>query len=267
MSTLVCSLQGRFGNQCMQWLFAYAFAQKNGMVFLCDEWIGERVFALPEYKRPWAGAATQRVNEKEIYRALLDFNHPDYKCVMAKNPKPDLEFRGYAQHQDCMIYTKREAMSWLRFRPEIEGACRPMLAAHMPIVAHYRKGDYIGYGYPVMSSFAYINACLDYGLDPNRLWILSEEFFATDKASWPESMPTDLWFVVDFYRMVNARTLLRANSSFSWLAGLLSNGIVLSPRIDGLAGGIEHTAVKFEVGNHCKLSDHDFCTDLHVAAT
>jgi hypothetical protein len=246
MSTLVCTLQGRTGNQAMQWLFTYAYAKKHGMTFECDEWIGERIWNLPQYGRP-SKRPLLRVNELSIWPT-------------------ECEFRGYAQHQKCMIYTKREAQGWLKFRPEIEAACQPMLAHHMRIVAHHRRGDYIGYGYPVVSAISHINACLDHGLDANRMWMLSEEFFATDRASWPESLPPDLWFVVDFYRMAKARTLLRANSTFSWLAGLLSDGIVLSPRIDGLAGGIEHNDVKFEVGNHCKLSDHDFCTDLHVAA-
>ena len=80
-----------------------------------------------------------------------------------------------------------------------------------------------------------------------------------------DGIPEDLSFLPDFYRLVNASVLLRANSTFSFLAGLLNTGIVLSPRIDGLVGGKEHDDVNFEVGNHCRLADLSFCSDLFVA--
>lgn len=242
MSTLVCTLQGRTGNQAMQWLFAYAYAKKHGMTFECEEWIGERIWDLPPYGRP-STRCFPRVNELTI-------------------TPTDCEYRGYAQMQSCMIYTKREAQSWLHFNRGIEKLCIEADYPHRPprIVCHFRRGDYFGYGYPVVAKEGYLAALDKFGFEFGDTAFLSDDFPSRHGA-----LPDDLSFVADFHRMVKAPTLLRANSSFSWLAGLLSNGIVLSPRIDGLAGGIEHS-VKFEVGNHCKLSDHDFCTDLHVAA-
>ncbi len=258
MSVLVASLQGRTGNQIMQWLFAYAFAQKYGMTFQCDEWIGERIFELPKYERPDGSRQLPRMNEIRIFEQCLDLSRPRYD---------DREFRGYAQSQRCMIYSKRDAQSWLRFRPEIETGCRLAVLndCTVPdaIVYHRRSGDYIGYGYPVVSPASYDQACREFGLNEKHpgLTILSEE----DPTPHAPFIPDDISFVVDFFRMVKAPTLLRANSSFSWCAALLGNGLVLSPVVDGLVGGKQHDC-KFVAGNWPKFAPHlDFVTDLHVA--
>lgn len=246
MPILNVSLQGRFGNACMQVLFARGLAERFGYELRCDEWIGEKVFYIvsPRYNGP----ALQRHNELSICGWMEAGN--------------DIEFRGYAQMQECMTYTRRQAREWLRFRPEIQAALNRILAHHAPrpdhIVAHRREGDYIGCGYPVISRKSYTDAALHY--------------FGTDKVSFVEEenplphpcLPDDLSFLPDFYRLVQAPTLLRGNSSFSFVAGLLNRGVVLSPRINGLRGGEIHDNVQFEAGNHCKLSDHDFCSDLHV---
>ncbi len=126
-------------------------------------------------------------------------------------------------------------------------------------MAHIRRGDFTGYGYPVVSEEAFDSACRYYFGCIEGLSFVSEEH-----PSKCDGIPDDLSFLPDFYRLMRAPTLMRANSSFSFVAGLLGNGIVLSPRIDGLTGGVEHDNVKFEAGNHCRLSHHDFCTDLFV---
>ncbi len=89
--------------------------------------------------------------------------------------------------------------------------------------------------------------------------ILSEE----EPTPHAPFIPDDLSFIVDFYRMVQAPTLLRANSSFSWCAALLGNGLVLSPVIDGLEGGKKHLC-KFVAGNWPRFANFDFVTDLRV---
>lgn len=267
MSILSLSLQGRYGNQCLQFLFAYAFAQKHGMEFRCPEWIGERIFDLPKYERP-DGTALLRVNELEIDRTL--YGKPDgFNCVIKKHPLPNLEFRGYAQMQRCMIYSKREAQAWFKVKPEIVDACKsainvcdtPGCIQLANVVCHRRRGDYVGYGYPVVSRASYGRACRKFGIkfsDPDAC-MLSEEF-----AIWHRPyLPDDLSFMPDFYRMMTAPTLLRANSSFSWLAALLGNGLVLSPIVDGKSG--DDCDCEFVAGNHPKFTGHlDFVENLYV---
>ncbi len=238
----------------MQWLFSYAFAQKHGLEFQCDEWVGERIFSLPEYKRPWDGAARLRRNEIELFRLFRN--------------GVDVEFRGYAQSQQCVdLYTKRQAQAWLKLRPEIETACANAVLADCAgvedrIVCHRRVGDYSGYGYPIVSHLSYKRACERFGLEwtSPHLSILTEE----DPTPHTGFLPDDLGFMADFYRMMVAPTLLRGNSSFSWLAALLGDGLVLSPIVEGLAGGKEHDCA-FVAGNWPRFANLDFVTDLHVA--
>ncbi len=246
MPVLHCTFQGRFGNQVMQYLFARAFAVKWRYEFTSDPWIGERIFEI-EHTR-YTGPELPRFNE-----------------ITLGSEKGDCEFRGYAQMQPCMIYTRRQAREMLRFRPEIEQVLRRIIANRTPItrdsiVAHQRVGDYPGYGYPVISRQSYRDAAVHYfGSCAHLAFVAEEQPVAL------EPLPDELSFLPDFYRMTQAPTLMRANSSFSFVAGLLSSGLVLSPRIDGLAGGVEHDGVKFEAGNHCRLSHHDFCSDLYMS--
>jgi hypothetical protein len=186
-----------------------------------------------------------------------------------KPDETDVEIRGYAQSQAAMIYTKREAQEWLGFRPE-HGA---FLAPFMPknskekplVIAHVRRGDFGGYGYPLVSLSSYEGAIAEYRLNAH----LKENFevFCLVSELCPRiahALPSALSFLPDFLMLANAPVLLRANSSFSWLAGLLSTGRVFSPVIDGLEGGREHDC-KFVEGNWPRLSNLAGCTDLHVA--
>jgi hypothetical protein len=255
MSVLVCTLQGRFGNQVMQYLFARAFADTYGLELHMDPWIGERVFAI-EHPRP-KGAITRRYNEVDFRNWRVNFE------VWRLG---DVEFRGYAQSQDCMIYTKRAARHWLKLRPEIETACAHAVLASTSekarIVIHQRRGDYHGYGYPTVSTRSYIRALDHFGLrstEPECVWLSEEK-----PIPHAGHLPDDLSFMPDFYRMMTAPTLLRGNSSFSWLAGLLGDGLVLSPIIDGCEGGKEHDC-PFVAGNWPRFANLDFVENLHVA--
>ena len=250
MPILNCSLQGRFGNQAMQVLFARALAEGYGYEFHCDEWVGDRIFeqVVPRY----VGKELPRYNENSL--------------ALPMNRGEDCEFRGYGQ-KACganMPYTKTQAQKWFRIRPSIEQHLRRILVNRTPIiqdsiVAHHRAGDYFGYGYPVVSREAYRMAAREY------FGTMHVVFVAEENPIDHEPLHSDLSFLPDFYRLMKAPTLMRANSSFSFVAGLLGDSIVLSPRIDGRQGGIEHDDVKFEPGNHCRLSDFDFCSDLHVS--
>lgn len=242
----------------MQWLFCYGFAQRHGIEFRCPEWIGERIFDLPKYERP-DGRRLERYNEIQ----LMDESHWSDRNLA---PGCDVEFRGYAQTQFCAAhYTKRQAQSWLKLRPEIEAACYrnvPSFGGHgdMPVICHLRRGDYAGYGYPIVRDDSYRTACAEFGLD----WGYAKALLSEEAPTPHAGLPDDLSFMPDFYRMMTAKTLLRANSSFSWLAALLGNGLVLSPVIDGLEGGKYHDC-RFVAGNHPKFANLSFVEDLHVA--
>jgi hypothetical protein len=249
MSILVLQLQGRFGNTCMEYLFARAYAERHGFELHVEPWIGERIFQI-SHPRPHRHDMLPVFNEVQLAERV-----PDGPCV----------FRGYAQMQRAMLYTKRQAQAWLKLQPEIETACASAILADGSkqdrVVCHRRAGDYIGYGYPVVSWLSYKRACFRFGLQasPPDFVMLSEET-PTPHAGY---LPDDLSFMADFYRMMVAPTLLRGNSSFSWLAALLGDGLVLSPIIEGLEGGKEHDCA-FVAGNWPRFANLDFVTDLHV---
>ena len=259
MPVLNVTLQGRFGNQVMIWLFCRAFADRYGYQLHCDEWIGERVFDIQPLR--YGGAPLPRFNEIEIFSAI---------------GQDQIEFRGYgqtmlqqscgqAQMAECMIYTKRQAQSWLKIKPDLLPVLNRILANRTPImpdtiVAHQRVGDYFGYGYSVISKKSYLDAAV------KRFGSCAHVTFVTEENPLAHApLPDELAFLPDFYRLMQAPVLMRGNSTFSFVAGLLGNGLVLSPRIDGLVGGVEHDGVQFEAGNHCRLSSLDFCSDLFVA--
>jgi hypothetical protein len=249
MSILVLQLQGRFGNQACQYLFASAYAERHGFELQVEPWIGERIFQI-SHPRPHRHDMLPVFNEAQLAERV-----PDGPFV----------FRGYAQCQSAMLYTKRQAQAWLTMRPEIETACANAVlstaAKDARVVCHQRVGDFKGYNYPICSAASYHRACEQYGLTQEypTCW------FCTEESPIPHAgfLPDDLGFMPDFYRMVTAPTLLRGNSTFSWLAALLGDGLVLSPIIDGLEGGKEHDCA-FVPGNWPRLANFDFTTDLHV---
>lgn len=255
-------MQGRFGNTALQFLFAYGFAQRHGMKFECAEWIGEKIFDLPKYERPnkdWPPNLV-RFNERQL-EEIKEFDRGPWNVDGGA-----WEYRGYAQTQFCAShYTKRQAQSWLKLQPGISSMFDQIERAYPSvIVGHRRVGDYIGYGYPIVSRPSYIAACQEFGLDPDRVWLCSEEHPTHPELMMPGfSFPDGLEFLADFARLLRAKTLLRGNSSFSWLAALLGNGLVLSPVIDGLEGGKEHRC-KFVAGNHPRFANLDFVENLFV---
>lgn len=251
MSVLVATLQGRMGNQAMQWLFCYGYAMRHTIEFQCDPWIGERIFDLPPYRRP-ENKMRPRWNENE----LVCSRECDWTAAGG-----DVEFRGYAQMQKCVDqFTKREAQRWFKLGPELATKCARLRPETDTIIGHRRDGDYSGYGgYPVVKALSYYRALKKFGFDEKRFVLLSEE-----SPTYHDGLPDDVSFLADFYRMMMAPVLLRGNSSFSWLASLLGNGITLAPVIDNCPSGA--CDPEFVCGNHPRFTNHlDFITDLHVA--
>lgn len=254
MKTLTCLFQGRFGNAMLQWLFAKGWAEAHGYELRHEPFIGERVFQI-EGIRP-DGREVHRVNENELCALGVLARMQDHPPVL------DYEFRGYAQMQQCAdYYTKRQARDWLKIRPEWLPALNRICAHHNDvIVGHRRVGDYAGYdGYTIVSLESYRACCRQYGLELSRLHMLTEES-PTPHAD----LPDDLSFLPDFYRMMTAPVLLRGNSTFSFLAGVLSDGVVLAPVVNGLAGRTEHDC-KFVPGNWPRFANFDFTTDMEVS--
>jgi hypothetical protein len=240
-------MMGRFGNQCLQYAFARAYAEQQGLELQTQKWVGENIFEISPSPIRVNCDSLRRLDEN----SLLMMGHPAGE---------DFVYCSYSQIQACMIYSKTDLQRWFKFRPEIEEKLRAFWRPHCKpgVVAHRRVGDFIGYGYPVVSRVSYQRQAEKIGLSHCLQYVTEEDPYLCP------DIPDEYSFIADFWRLVQAPILLRGNSTFSWLAGALGNGVVYSPRIDGLEGGKEHD-VEFELGNHCRFANLPFVTDLHLA--
>jgi hypothetical protein len=223
MKTLFTPLIGRFGNANFQFCHARKRAELEGATLCTPPWIGERIFDIPEACRDQDGE----------------------------------HIGGYAQNQESLIYSRRDVLQWLRLRPEIQ-AKLDTFVPQGEIVAHVRRGDYRDLGYPLVSASSYLKAAERFGLDSYAVRVITEERPLTHP-----DFTGDLSFLPDFYRLLKAKVLFRANSSFSWWAGTLSEAQVYAPVIDGKPGGVESDC-DFVAGNWPKLANLPVCTDLHL---
>lgn len=221
MNPIWTPLVGRFGNKCFQFAHAQKQAEQRGVEVHCPEWEGEEFFEMPEHNREQEGC--------------------------------DLD-PGYHQNQESMIYTVADARRWFTFKPQVLEKLKGIEIP--PVAAHYRCGDLLGYGYPVVGKKSFHMAYLKYSASPYPITFVEEE-----NPTHVRDLPD---YIVDFYRLMKAPELFRANSSFSWWAATLSDGKVFAPIIDGLAGGVIYDKVPFVPGNYPKLSNIDGCTDMKI---
>lgn len=144
-------------------------------------------------------------------------------------------------------------------------------------IAHLRRDDISNpqynrthvQGYSVISQRSYTAAFARFGFDPAAVEWVSDDYTGrwhagrapTPRGRWrypagSEILPEVLFdWLEDFLRLYFARTIFRANSSFSWWAAFLSPGArVFSPVVDRQhiygVDGLEEIDVEFVEGNH-----------------
>jgi hypothetical protein len=160
-----------------------------------------------------------------------------------------VDLYGYFQTQECLdTLSRRELREWLT----LHGGFRHLLAKQRSayVACHLRGGDYqtrYSDRFCAVSRESYRRQLEKLGIrDADVLWV-SE---ATPGGTNEFLRRCGVGFLEDFYTLVNADILLRANSTFSWWAAVLGRGVVYSPVVEDLTG--EHT-VEFTEGNHPKL--------------
>ena len=230
MSTTVrLSMIGGLGNRMFQWAHAKAFCEQNGHELRCEPWVGERIFTLDGYV-PIRPDGTEQI-----------------------------QLFGYFQSQADLIYSRADCRRWFNTRPEIERRLYHNHGISNWSAAHFRRGDYAGAGYPLISRKAVEAAMIAHGIDGPCIPVSDET------PTGDPDFTGDLSMLPDFYRLMRAPVLFRANSTFSWWAATLSHARVFSPVITGLAGGVEHDDVPYVEGNWPKCADGmSFVTDLHL---
>jgi|SRR6267154_1969204 len=255
MSFIGCQFLGRLGNAMFSYAFARGFAERHGLELHTDRWVGQKIF---------------EINDPPIVMHHAKCNRDENNI---KDDDKDFVYRSYSQNQKCAdYYTRERVKKWFAFRPEVES----LLAAvkfDMPQnhLAHLRRGDYAGYGFPVISKQSYLKSAEQIGItdlifveEPKNPYVFP--FTGKDGVLISlKSFDGDFSMLLDFYRMMKSDILFRGNSTFSWWAATLGNGRVFSPIVKGigLVGGKE-VDVEFVEGNHPACSDFDFVTDIHL---
>jgi hypothetical protein len=145
-------------------------------------------------------------------------------------------------------------------------------------VAHLRRDDIADpsynrnydQGYSVLSKESYVRAFRKFGFDPEKMEWVSDDYLGkwhvgrsqTRQGGWTypvgsEYLGTEVVFdwLPDFIKLYFARTIFRANSSFSWWAGFLSpTAKVYSPVIHRQSvygrDSFEEVDCEFVEGNH-----------------
>jgi len=227
------------GNQLFIYAFARAYAEKHGFEFRCEPWMGERIFQLNDL--PFLAGMTNR-SDVELDKWDGESN---------------ITINGYAQRQPCLIYSRADARRYFQFRPEIQALLNRVPTFEM--CGHLRHGDYLGVpGFVAIKHESYCKACSDYGFNPDDLHFVSQE----NACVIPELTTMGLGFLPDFYQLMKAKILFRANSTFSWWAGTLGNAErIFSPNVEGILGsdGVLRDA-PFCDGNDENFTNHCWFT-------
>jgi hypothetical protein len=233
---------------------------------------------------PEEGAASNQKKMEAIWR-----HHPDaelFDAELAQDPYLD---RGYPVcHANGCVYnprllsglSKEHLKSLCDFSDEVtrlDTYKRYFDMQGMYDIAHLRRDDISdaqynrthGQGYSVISKNSYLRAFRKFGFAEDSIEWVSDDYTGKwhagrkqrGRAGW--SYPTGSQYVpgvafdwlADFLKLFFARTIFRANSSFSWWAGLLSpTARVFSPVMDKRhiygVDGMEEIDVDFVEGNH-----------------
>lgn len=228
MSAIAANLYARLGNCMFIWAHAKARAEQAGAELRTAEWVGEKIFTLD-----------------------------GHKCERPDDTETET-LSGYFQDQAALIYTRADCRRWFKFRPEIDDALAGYTPAFHSVYAHFRRGDYAGAGFPLVSRQSVMRAMEQLGMAPEFCEVSDDHPLRDSRFSG------DLEMLPDFYRLMHAPILFRANSSFSWWAATLGTSQVFSPDINGLVGGVENYNVKFIEGNWPRLASFEFTTDLRL---
>lgn len=221
---------GRFGNQLFQYAAARKFAQLSNSVLLTPEWVGERLFENVSHPRP-----------RNLHR---------YPSDVIPWGRTNLDLYGYFQFDESVSrLSRRELREWFKFKNEWTERFpkkRPFYVA-----AHLRRGDYTtqhAVHYCTVTEKSYIDACKTYGIsEADVIWV-REDAPEID----PELESKGLGYLPDFFTLLNADIILRANSTFSWWAGVLGNAKTYSPIVGSLVGSHD---VPFVEGNWPQMVD------------
>ena len=158
---------------------------------------------------------------------------------------PNVNLKGYYQTPEALAYLSIEKIrEWLKIKKEHLDVFSTKKEGYY-VAAHLRRGDYLFQAhrnrYCLISRSSYLRCCDKYGIDKSKIvWVQD------NKDPRIRNYRSDVSFLKDFLFLMNADVLLRANSTFSFWAGVLGDCKVYSPHVFGKKG---LTHVDFLEGN------------------
>lgn len=250
---------GRWGNQLFAYCFAKGFAEANNAKLLIPkDWIGREIFNISE------DISDDLPNDK-IVKTYLDHipSESDIKDIAKYGMVIDLF--GYYQFDEALkFYSRSKVKEWLRpntkWQSMIDENKRKM---GFYGVIHKRRGDYLSpYNltkYCSITDASYDKCIKDYGLDRYKFYEITDAKVDYDIMDYDGFKGTKFEFLPDFFSIMNANVILRANSSFSFWAAALSDAQIFSPVVEDRVGWND---VEFVQGNHPRCAD----SRIHVGS-
>jgi len=236
MSSISVNFLGRFGNQMFQYAVARAYAELHQASFHTKPWVGQKIFELSD----------------QPFKQLPEVGFDELPFG-----KTNITLHGHFLFDEATkILSLQKLRQWFRLQSRWQN-----LVDQKEIVAHLRWGDFAQSGaYCLITKESYINACHKYNLNHNNLTWVGEDI------NNQVILNGELSFLPDFIVLMKAKTILRANSSFSWWAATLNIGSVYSPIVEARVGW---NNVEFVPGNWPRIADGSKFTcrlsDLHLA--
>lgn len=222
--------KGRAGNSMFQYSFAKAYALAMGCELQTpSDWWGRKVFVR---------AANDPVIDRVLPRTVCD-------SVCLQNSlklgyffgKTDIDLDLYGQHQVFLdFYTRKQVRKWFRIKPEFElySPSKEITGAYSAM--HLRRGDYTSDPtfkrlYATISEESYVNAIKKFSIPRPVICV-----FDGCNPEIEELQVLGLDWLVDFFILRDADHLLRSNSTFSWWASVLGDGITYAPVVGSKTG-------------------------------
>ena len=232
---------GRFGNQLFQYVFARAYAEAYDATLEIPNWIGEKIF-------------------KNVSHASVSKRLPMLGIDVINWGDVNIDLCGYFQTARCFDFlSESKIRQWLQFKDHFNVNA----VNSVELAAHLRIGDYKTLWPNVfcqISEQSYIDCADQLGIPSENITWVSEEgtkrnsqFDSISYQQTPGCMygggqynDKGISFLPDFFTLMNAKVLLRSNSSFSFWAGFFNTNRVMCPVVENRVG--LHT-VKFAEGN------------------
>lgn len=249
MKVVQLSLSGKFANQCITYAFGMELAERYNAELQTEYWYGIDLFK-DVANNPISGEADYCVSGTPFDSTIFE-PHCDVAYFHNFLTFHKLDENGKRVHD--IRFTKTQLRKWFEFKDEYKiDSC----FENVFHVRHWNPNESNWNGYPAtnISRSSYIKAMIENGFDIKCFEEVSD-YRPHDKIIVPDRFS----FIEDFQILTQAKVMLRANSSFSWLAGVLGNGRVFSPQMEGVAGGWLPQDVEFKENNCGSFWPGSFC--------